>query len=158
MFSSQVCGTLFYHSRTTHANAWCCPFNTKNFWVITAWFAAVRLRPVPPTLGVVTNTEGFGESWNLSCISALAKCKSVRKPHTNLPDTPADLTGALKWFQMFPGPPWTKQSVLSHARAFSGALESTGSYGGAFRMLQDLTYTIVKLWSCRDLCAGLQET
>jgi len=29
----------------------------------------------------------------LHCITS-AKCKSVRKPHANLPDTPADLTGA----------------------------------------------------------------
>ena len=43
--------------------------NTQNICVITAWCAAVRLRPVPATLVVVTNTELFGESWNLSCIS-----------------------------------------------------------------------------------------
>jgi len=28
--------------------------------------------------------------------STSAKCKSVRKPHANLPDTPVDLTGAPK--------------------------------------------------------------
>jgi len=32
-------------------------------------FAAIRYRPVPSTLGVVKNAEGFCESWNLSCIS-----------------------------------------------------------------------------------------
>ena len=49
--------------------------------------------------------------------------------------------------------------VLSDsARAFSGAPESTCSYGGVFRMPWDVTYTIVKYWSCRDLCAGLRET
>jgi len=38
--------------------------------------------------------------------------------------------------------------VLSDsASAFSGASESTCSYGGAFRMLRDLTSRIVIIWS-----------
>jgi len=49
--------------------------------------------------------------------------------------------------------------VLSDsARAFSGAPESTCSSGGAFRMLQDVTYRIIKFWSFWDLCADLRET
>jgi hypothetical protein len=45
-------------------------------------------------------------------------------------------------------PPLELSNVLSDsARAFSGAPESTCTYGGAFRMLQDLTYRIVKFWS-----------
>jgi uncharacterized membrane protein YjdF len=49
--------------------------------------------------------------------------------------------------------------VLSDcARAFTGPPEITCSYGGAFRMLPDLTYRIVKFWSSKDLCAGLRET
>jgi len=44
------------------------------------------------------------------------------------------------------------------ARAFPGALESSCSYGDAFRMLQDLTYRIVKFWSSWDLCTDLWET
>jgi len=48
--------------------------------------------------------------------------------------------------------------VLSDcARAFSGAPECTGSYGGAFRMLRDLTSRIVKFRSSWDLCADLRE-
>jgi len=43
--------------------------HTQNSWVNTTSFAAVRLKPVSPTLGVVTNIEGFSESWNFSCIS-----------------------------------------------------------------------------------------
>jgi len=35
--------------------------------------------------------DGDGDSGDAS-----AKCKSVRKLHTNLPDTPVDLTGAPK--------------------------------------------------------------
>jgi len=55
--------------------------------------------------------------------------------------------------------PLELSKVLSDsARAFSGALESTWSYGGAFRMLWDLTYRIVKFWSSWDLCADLQKT
>jgi len=50
-------------------------------------------------------------------------------------------------------------SVLSDStRAFSGAPGSTCSYGGAFRMLQDLTSSIVTFWRRWDLCAGQQET
>ena len=49
--------------------------------------------------------------------------------------------------------------VLSDfARVFTGAPDSTCSYGGAFRMLRDLTYRIVKFWSFWDLCADLPET
>jgi len=46
-----------------------CSFNLPNFLVITAQFASVRFWPISPTLGMVLNTEGFRESWNLSCIS-----------------------------------------------------------------------------------------
>ena len=49
--------------------------------------------------------------------------------------------------------------VLSDsARVFTGAPESTCSYGGAFRMLRDLTCRIVNFWSSWDLCADLRET
>jgi hypothetical protein len=44
--------------------------------------------------------------------------------------------------------PLELSKVLSDStRAFSSAPESTCSYGGAFRMLRDLTYRIVKFWS-----------
>jgi len=44
--------------------------------------------------------------------------------------------------------PLELSKVLSDsARAFSGAPESTCGYGGAFRMLRDLTYRILKFWS-----------
>jgi hypothetical protein len=49
--------------------------------------------------------------------------------------------------------------VLSDCgRAFSGAPESTWSYASASRMLQDVTYRIVKFWSSGDLYADLWET
>jgi len=55
--------------------------------------------------------------------------------------------------------PLELSNVLSDsARAFSGASESTWSYEGAFRMLQDLTYRIVKSWIFWDLSADLRET
>jgi len=54
VFNCHVCGTLFCPSRTTHENVLCCSFTTQTIWVITASVAPVRLRPVPPTLGVVT--------------------------------------------------------------------------------------------------------
>jgi len=50
------------------------------------------------------------------------------------------------------------KALSDSARAFSGAPESTWSYGGAVRMLRDLTYRIVKFCSSWDLCADLQDT
>jgi len=44
------------------------------------------------------------------------------------------------------------------AWGFSGAPESTCSGGGAFRMLRELTYRIVKFWSSWDICPALRET
>jgi len=41
-------------------------------------------------------------------------------------------------------------------RAFSGAPESTCSYGDAFKMLQDLTCRMVKFWSRCDLERSLR--
>ena len=88
-----------------------------------------------------------------------AEYKSVRKPHANLPGTPVALTSASQYFQMLPLAPLELSKVLSDStRAFSSAPESTCSYGGAFRMLWDLTIRIVKFWSSWDLCAGPQET
>ena len=50
-------------------------------------------------------------------------------------------------------------NVLSDsARDFSGAPESTCSYGGGFRMLRDMTYRIVQCWSSSDPCADLRAT
>jgi hypothetical protein len=44
--------------------------------------------------------------------------------------------------------PLDLSKVLSDSeRAFSGAPESTCSYGGAFKMLRDLTFRIVIFWS-----------
>jgi len=55
--------------------------------------------------------------------------------------------------------PLELSKVLSYsARVFSGAPETTCTNGGAFRMLQWLTYRIVKFWSSWDRCAGLRET
>jgi len=55
--------------------------------------------------------------------------------------------------------PLKLSKVLSDSsRACSGAPESSCSYDGVFRMLQDLTFRIVKLWSSWDICTGLWET
>jgi len=45
-------------------------------------------------------------------LTSSAKCKSVRKPHANLPDTPVALTSASKYFQILSGPPGALQSAL----------------------------------------------
>jgi len=47
---------------------------------------------------------------NKWCTSA--KCKSVWKPHPNLPDTRGGLASASMFFQMLPGPPGAEQSAL----------------------------------------------
>jgi len=75
-----------------------------------------------------------------------ANCKSVSKPHAILTDPQVDLTSAPKFFQMLPGPLELIKVLSDSSRAFSGAPESTWSYGGALRMLRDLTYRIVKFW------------
>jgi len=69
VFSNHACRTLCCPSQITPANAYHCSFNTANFWVPMAWFGAVRFRPLPPTLGVVINSEGFHEFWKVIRIS-----------------------------------------------------------------------------------------
>ena len=54
--------------------------------------------------------------------------------------------------------PLELSNVLWHsARAFSGAPESTCSYGGACSMLQDLTNRIVNFGSTWDVCIDLWD-
>jgi len=77
-------------------------------------------------------------------VIASAKCWSVRKPHTNLPDSPASLTSASKYFQMLPGPLGALHSALRLCKSI-------------LRMLRDSTFMIVNFWSCGDLCTSLQE-
>jgi len=87
-----------------------------------------------------------------------AKCKSVRKPHANLPDTPVALTSASKYFQVLPGPPGALQCAL---RLCKSILRCSWKHLQLWRCVQDatrLTIRIVKFWRCWDLCAGLQET
>ena len=55
--------------------------------------------------------------------------------------------------------PLEQINVLSDSsRAISATRESTCSYRGVFRMLQDWTIRMVKFWSYWDLGVGLQET
>jgi len=101
--SNYVCGTLFYPSRTSCANAFHSSFDTQNFWVITAWFAAVTFRPVPPTVGVVTHSEEFCESWNLSCISVCSSFPiSVYMCNISTWSTTYFMSHHFKW-QTWPG-------------------------------------------------------
>jgi len=46
-----------------------------------------------------------------------AKCNSVRKPYTNLPDTPAALASASKYFEMLPAPPGALESALRFCKS-----------------------------------------
>jgi hypothetical protein len=68
----------------------------------------------------------------LPCVQSIetsAKCKSVEKVHTYLPDTLVALTSTSKYFQMLPDPPGAVQVLSDSARAFSGAPESTCMLG-----------------------------
>ena len=108
--------------------------------------------------------------WPHPCTSA--KCKSVRKPHAILPDTPDNLTSASKYFQMLPDPPGAKQSAL---RLCKSILRCSWKYLKLWRCLQDAmrfnlqNSQILELlrplrrsaedfegsWDC---CAALQDT
>jgi len=48
--------------------------------------------------------------------------------------------------------------ISDSAKAISATSGSTCSYGGAFRMLRDLTIRIVKFWSSQNRCAAMRET
>ena len=79
--------------------------------------------------------------------------------HTQSPQTLGVTSPVLLSTSRCSQTPLELSKVLSDsARAFSGAPERTCSYGGAFRMLRDLTYRIVQFWSSWDLCAYLRET
>ena len=68
--------------------------------------------------------------------------------HTQTSQTPRLPSAVLLSTSRCSQAPLELSSVLSDsARAFSGASESTCSYGGAFRTIRDLTIRIVKFWS-----------
>jgi len=98
--------------------------------------------------------------------SALRLCKSIHQQnviwsgsYTQSSQTLRATSPVLLCTSRCSQTPLELSKVLSDsARAFSGAPESTCSYGGEFRMLRDLTYRIVKFWSSWDLCADLRET
>jgi len=94
----------------------------------------------------------------LSALTSSAQCKSVRKPHANLRDSPVALTSASNYFQMLPGLSGALHCAL---RLCKSILRCSWMYLQLWRCIQDatrLTNRIVKVWSCWDLCAGLQET
>jgi len=62
-----------------------------NLWSLTALYKCINLK-------ITKNT--------------LAECKSVWKPHANLPDTPVALTSLSYSFQMLTDPPGALQSAL----------------------------------------------
>jgi len=133
IFCNQVWRTLICHSRTTCANACRCSFNTQHFRVITAWFPAVRFRPVLPALGVIMNSEGFGKSWNLSFIS-LRSSLPISAYRWNMATWSANhlVSHQFEW--------WTWAERLQNGTAFRGG----GAPGSAFSFL-----------SCRGWSASL---
>jgi hypothetical protein len=75
-----------------------------------------------------------------------AKCKSVRKSHANLPDTPVVLTSAPEYFQMLPGPPGAKQRAL---RLYKSVLRCSWKHLQLWRGIQDATR--FDLWNSQIL-------
>ena len=67
---------------------------------------------------------------------ASAKCKSVQKPHANLPDIPVALTSASKYFTMLPGPAGALQSALRHCKSI---LRCPWKHLQSWRCIQDAT-------------------
>ena len=104
------------------------------------------------------SAEGLYSAMKISMHATSAKCNSVRKLYANLPDTLVALTTASKYSQMLPAPPGALQSVL---RLCKSILTCSSKHLKWWRCIQDamrLSIRIVKLWSCRDRCIGLQET
>jgi len=69
-------------------------------------------------------------------IIASVKCKSVRKPHATLPDTPLTLTSASKYFQILPGPTGALQSPL---RLWKSILRCSWKHQQLWLCIQDAT-------------------
>jgi len=86
---------------------------------------------------------------------ASAKCKSVRTPQANLPDTSVDCTCAFKHCKMLPGPPGANQSAL---RLYKSILRCFWKHLPLWRCIQDAPFMIVKFWRYWDVCAGLRDT
>jgi len=106
-----------------------------------------------------TTTSAITSTMTLTMTSSiLENSKVVWQPCPILADTPVSLTSALKYFQMSQTPLELSKVLTDSARAGSGAPASTCRYGGAFRMLQNLTYRMVKFWSSWGICAALWET
>jgi len=91
--------------------------------------------------------------------------KAVHQQNVNRFGSPTQTSQTLWWTSpVLPSNSTSSQASLERskvrsdcARAFSGAPESTCSSGGPFRMLRDLAYRIVKIWSSWDLCTGLRR-
>jgi hypothetical protein len=78
-------------------------------------------------------------------LATSAKCKSIRKAHANISDTQVELPSASTNLHMLKALLERRKMLSDSARAFSGIPDSTCSYKGAFRTLQDLIYMIDKL-------------
>jgi len=137
--------------RRTYTCSLCCYTGTVHYgWETTsypAWEPACEPAWEP----------AWKPAWNPAWEPSSATCKSVWKPHAKAPRH----CGRPHWYSQVipdaPRPPWSwAKCSQNSARALSGAPESTCSYGGAFKMLRDLTYRIVKFWSSCDFESSLR--
>jgi len=101
-----------------------------------------------------------------------AKCKSVRKPYTKLPDSQVALISASKYFQMLPGPPAALQTAVQlcksifrcsrkHLQLLWCIQDDTrfDNYNMQIpELLRPLHGSVGVFKSGWDLCASLQKT
>ena len=82
-------------------------------WCLSTQGSAKYIIPVPQSTSVIPEspyTPCLLPPNKLNGGDASAKCNSVRKTYTHLPDTPVALTSASEYFQMLPAPPGALQS------------------------------------------------
>jgi len=87
-------------------------------WTMRRWSKSNHANRKPPVRILKENAHLIDLEWTedeqaklkalveryTSLGASSARCNSVRKPHTNLPDTPVALTTAPEYFQMLPAP------------------------------------------------------
>jgi len=115
-----------------------------------------ELRRFHPRGRAQTDKAVWSAEWNIEAPTS-AKCKLVRKPHTNLSDTLVNCTSAYKYFQMIPVPTGAKQRPL---RLYKSILRCSWKHLQLWRCIQDAPSGIVKFGAAEtsvQICGRLRE-
>ena len=105
----------------TRATCKCSPYctsSTKSGTILfSSWpgssFEVVANKVFCSSCGYISHVCGNGQQWTLrNAAQTSAKCKSGRKPHTNISDTPVAHTSACKYIQTLQGPTEPLHSAL----------------------------------------------